>query len=631
MRELEYNLESERKLRGTLDELYSKTKQQMDNQFRIKHTSLLEIVLSKPNIITAIHSLKSNKGSLTPGIDGVTIRDYLLLSEEELVELLQDRIQNFKAQKIKRVFIPKANGGQRPLGIPTIEDRIIQQMIKQVLEPILEAQFFKYSFGFRPARTTYHALERVKVLVHQTGYHWIVEGDIRQFFDKVNHRILIKKLWNMGIRDRRILCIITEFLKADIFKYISKNEIGTPQGGILSPLLANVYLHYFDKWVTKQFEDFTPRNQYSRHDHKIRALKSSNLKPGYLIRYADDWVLVTNNKTNAYKWKNVFRNFLWKELKLELSEEKTKITNIRKRPIEFLGFEYKVALKGVKGKKKKAKKTRYISHVAPSKKKIVSKTKELRAVLTSLGKKLNHNKLSNAQLLLTYNSKVRGLINYYSYATDLSIMDKEGFKLKIKTYNILTKRGGVEKPINECINLADKYPERRQKTLAIATEVGFVGVMPLNLAKMNENLFKQKVQNETPYSPSGRLLIEKRKGTKDFSIRHDEITSLNFLDKIRKNLVTSPRYNFEYFMNRAYAFNRDKGKCRVTGIPLGKHNLHIHHINPNLPLEVVNKLPNLACVDKKIHIAIHNMVDMSNILNNKELKKLERFREKIRA
>lgn len=99
VRELEYNLESERKLRGTLDELYSKTKQQMDNQFRIKHTSLLEIVLSKPNIITAIHSLKSNKGSLTPGIDGVTIRDYLLLSEEELVELLQDRIQNFKAQK----------------------------------------------------------------------------------------------------------------------------------------------------------------------------------------------------------------------------------------------------------------------------------------------------------------------------------------------------------------------------------------------------------------------------------------------------------------------------------------------------------------------------------------------------
>jgi RNA-directed DNA polymerase len=307
VRELEYTLKTETELRETLDKLYSKTREQMGNNQKIKHTSLLETMMSKPNIITAIHSLKSNKGSMTPGVDGKTIRDYLILSEEELIELIHDRIGNFKAHTIRRVFIPKSNGGQRPLGIPTIEDRIIQQMMKQVLEPILEAQFFKYSFGFRPERTTYHAMERIKVLVHITGYHWIVEGDIRQFFDKVNHRILIKKLWNMGIKDRRILCLITELLKAGIFKYIATNDIGTPQGGILSPLLANVYLHYFDKWVAKQFEEFNPRHEYSRHDHKIRALKSSNLKPGYLIRYADDWVLVTNNKTNAYKWKTVIK------------------------------------------------------------------------------------------------------------------------------------------------------------------------------------------------------------------------------------------------------------------------------------------------------------------------------------
>ncbi|RBP87849.1 group II intron reverse transcriptase/maturase [Cytobacillus firmus] len=631
VRKLEYTLESESELRGTLDKLYSRTRELMENNIKVKHTSLLEIMMSKPNIVTAIHSLKSNRGSMTPGVDGKTIRDYLKLSEEKLIELIHNRIKNFKAHIIKRVFIPKANGGQRPLGIPTLEDRIIQQMMKQVLEPILEAQFFKYSFGFRPERTTYHALERIKVLVHRTGYHWIVEGDIRQFFDKVNHRILIKKLWNMGIRDRRILCLITEFLKAGIFKNIVRNDIGTPQGGILSPLLANVYLHYFDKWVAKQFEEFTTKHKYSKHDHKLRALKSSKLKPGYLIRYADDWVLVTNNKSNAHKWKTVIKNFLQKELKLELSEEKTKITNIRTSPIEFLGFKYKVVLKGIKGKRKKDKKTRYISHVTPSDKKIKSKVKELRAELTSLSKKLNHDKLSNAQLILAYNSKVRGLVNYYSYATDTSIMDKEGYKLRIKTYNILAKRGGVLQSTNKCVNLAVKYPERTQKTLAIETEVGFVGIMLLNLAKMNENLFKQKVQDETPYSPSGRALIEKRKGTREIGIRHDEITSLSLLEKIRKELVTSPRYNFEYFMNRAYAFNRDKGKCRITGVPLGKHNLHVHHIDPKLPLEEVNKLPNLACVHKEIHKAIHNVVDMSSILNNKELKKLERFRKKIRT
>lgn len=345
VRKLEYTLESESELRCTLDKLHSRTREQLENNIKVKHTSLLEIMMSKPNIVTAIHSLKSNRGSMTPGVDGKTIRDYLKLSEEKLIELIHDRIKNFKAHTIKRVFIPRANGGQRPLGIPTLEDRIIQQMMKQVLEPILEAQFFKYSFGFRPERTTYHALERIKVLVHRTGYHWIVEGDIRQFFDKVNHRILIKKLWNMGIRDRRILCLITEFLKAGIFKNIVRNDIGTPQGGILSPLLANVYLHYFDKWVAKQFEEFTTKHKYSKHDHKLRALKSSKLKPGYLIRYADDWILVTNNKSNAHKWKTVIKNFLQKELKLELSEEKTKITNIRTSPIEFLGFKYKVVLK----------------------------------------------------------------------------------------------------------------------------------------------------------------------------------------------------------------------------------------------------------------------------------------------
>jgi RNA-directed DNA polymerase len=210
-------------------------------------------------------------------------------------------------------------------------------------------------------------------------------------------------------------------------------------------------------------------------------------------------------------------------------------------------------------------------------------------------------------------------------------MDKEGYKLRKKTYHILTGRGGIERPINECINLADKYPERTQKTMAVETDVGFIGIAVLNLAKMNENLYNQKIQNETSFSPSGRLLIEKRKGEKDIRIRRDEITSLTFLQKIRKELVNSPKYNFEYFMNRSYAFNRDKGKCRITGIPLGKHNLHVHHINPTLPLEEINKLPNLACVDKEFHKVIHNETDMSSILNNKALKKLERFREKIRA
>lgn len=234
VRELKYtlNAETEEELRKVLDSLYLKTQEQQDKKIKIKHSGLLEIILSKPNITTAVHTIKSNKGAKTAGVDGKTINDYLKLSEEELIILLNNRIKQFRAQTIKRVYIPKSNGGRRPLGIPTIEDRIIQQMIKQVLEPIMEAQFFKFSFGFRPERTTYHALERIKVLVHQTDYHWVVEGDIKSFFDKVDHRILIKKLWNMGIKDKRVLMIINELLKAGILKITARNDIGTPQGGL---------------------------------------------------------------------------------------------------------------------------------------------------------------------------------------------------------------------------------------------------------------------------------------------------------------------------------------------------------------------------------------------------------------
>lgn len=631
VRELKYtlNAETEEELRKVLDSLYLKTQEQQDKKIKIKHSGLLEIILSKPNITTAVHTIKSNKGAKTAGVDGKTINDYLKLSEEELIILLNNRIKQFRAQTIKRVYIPKSNGGRRPLGIPTIEDRIIQQMIKQVLEPIMEAQFFKFSFGFRPERTTYHALERIKVLVHQTDYHWVVEGDIKSFFDKVDHRILIKKLWNMGIKDKRVLMIINELLKAGILKITARNDIGTPQGGILSPLLANVYLHSFDKWVAKQFEEFDTKHEYSKHDHKIRALKTTNLKRGYLIRYADDWVLVTNTKTNAIRWKTVISNYLRKELKLELSVDKTKITNIRKKPIEFLGFKYKVVKRGIKNRNKNHKKLRFISVTSPREDKIAVKVKELRSEIKTLGKKLNHKKINTARLIINYNSKVRGLINYYSFASENLIMDKEGYKLKKVSYHVLSKRGCESVPINQCINLKDKYPDRTQRTMAIKTEIGYVGMMILNLCSMNEALYIQKVQEETPYSPAGRLLIEKRKEKRDFRIRRDEITSLNLLDKITKNLVSSPRYNFEYFMNRGYAFNRDRGKCRITGAPLDRNNLHVHHINPNLPLYEVNKLTNLACVHKTIHVAIHNNDDLSNILNSKQLKKLSHFREKL--
>lgn len=147
------------------------------------------------------------------------------------------------------------------LGIPTIEDRLIQQCIKQILEPILEAKFYEHSYGFRPERNTGHAIARVQALTKK-GYHFVVDIDIKGFFDNVNNGKLLKQLWTLGIREKRLLSVISRMLKAKI-DGIGIPEKGTPQGGILSPLLANVVLNELDWWIASQWSDFpTHQHQY---------------------------------------------------------------------------------------------------------------------------------------------------------------------------------------------------------------------------------------------------------------------------------------------------------------------------------------------------------------------------------
>ena len=215
-------------------------------------------------------------------------------------------------------------------------------------------------------RDTQMALEHIKDYVHKTGYHWVVEGDISKCFDKVNHGILLKRLYHMGIKDTRVLQIIKTMLKAGIIGECEVNDDGTPQGGVLSPLLANAYLDILDEWVSKQWNNKATKHEYTRHDNKIKSLnKYSNLIPAYLCRYADDFVVVTDSRQHALWWKQHIQEFLRDKMKLELSEEKTLITDVRRQYIRFLGYEYKV----VKGKAKKG----YIPRTIPDRKRLHQK------------------------------------------------------------------------------------------------------------------------------------------------------------------------------------------------------------------------------------------------------------------
>lgn len=199
-----------------------------------KFSRLYDLICSNENILLAYRTLKSNKGSKTPGTNRHTIEYWENKSVDSFLCYIKSRLNNYMPQKVRRVEIPKSNGKMRPLGIPCIEDRLIQQCIKQVLEPICEAKFHPHSYGFRPNRSTQHAIAYVYHKINQDNVYYMVDIDIKSFFDNVNHSKLLKQLWTLGIRDKKLLSIINAMLKAEV-EGIGIPTKGVPQGGILSP------------------------------------------------------------------------------------------------------------------------------------------------------------------------------------------------------------------------------------------------------------------------------------------------------------------------------------------------------------------------------------------------------------
>lgn len=217
-------------------------------------THLVDIILKRENILLAYRNIKTNGGSNTPGTDKKTIRDIGELSPEELVAKMRYIIlgsqHGYRPKPVRRKEIPKPNGTTRPLGIPCIWDRLVQQCIKQVMEPICEAKFSDSSYGFRPNRSVENAIAETHKHLQLSHLHYVVEVDIKGFFDNVNHSKLIRQIWAMGIRDKHLIYLIKQILKAPI-RHPDGSTVypdkGTPQGGIISPLLANIVLNELDK------------------------------------------------------------------------------------------------------------------------------------------------------------------------------------------------------------------------------------------------------------------------------------------------------------------------------------------------------------------------------------------------
>ena len=318
--------------------------------------NLVEIITLDENIKLAYRNIKNNSGSNTAGTDNKTIKDLSKIPVIKLIEIVKKKLQWYEPQSVRRVEIPKANGKARPLGIPTIMDRLIQQCILQVLEPICEAKFHERNNGFRPNRSAEHAIAQSMKFIQRSNMHFVVDIDIKGFFDNVNHGKLIKQMWTLGIRDKKLICIISKMLKSEVAG-IGFPEKGTPQGGIISPLLSNIVLNELDWWIASQWENMKTRYNYKTYPETNGTLNKGNiyaplrktkLKEVFIVRYADDFKLFCRNKQDADKIFVATKKWLKDRLGLDISPEKSKVINLKRQYSVFLGFKLKVHKKGKK-------------------------------------------------------------------------------------------------------------------------------------------------------------------------------------------------------------------------------------------------------------------------------------------
>jgi group II intron reverse transcriptase/maturase len=327
--------------------------------------------------LTAYNKIYANEGNMTKGSDSKTIDGMSLERIEKLIEKLKN--ESYQPMPSRRTYIPKKGGKMRPLGIPTFDDKLIQEVLRMILEAVYEGSFENISHGFRPNKSCHTALLQVQGKF--TGTKWFIEGDIKGFFDNIDHNVIIKLL-EKRINDNRFLRLIRKFLKAGYLENwtFHKTYSGTPQGGIISPILANIYLHELDCFMKEYTEKFNQGKKRQRtyeyrkiesticnlrkklketqneteRKNLIKAIRElekershtpttdpmdENYKRIQYVRYADDFLIgVIGSKADCEKIKEDIRNFLFENLKLELSTEKTLITHAQS-PAKFLGYD----------------------------------------------------------------------------------------------------------------------------------------------------------------------------------------------------------------------------------------------------------------------------------------------------
>ena len=435
-----------------------------------KYERLYRYLFSEEMFAVAYQRIYAKQGNMTPGTDGKTIDEMSLERIERLIVSLKD--ESYQPHPARRVYIPKKNGKKRPLGIPSFEDKLVQEVVRLLLEAIYEGHFEGTSHGFRPHRSCHTALGMIQKSF--AGAKWFIEGDIKGFFDNIDHNVLISIL-RERISDERFLRLIRKFLNAgyvEDWKY-NKTYSGTPQGGIISPILANIYLDKFDKYIKEYAAKFRKgdrrsinpeywrlNNKKNRLKQKLQKTSDEQMRKSYLyeiaqlskqmlstphkdamdadfrrlqyVRYADDFLIsVIGSKSECETIKADITQFMREQLKLELSDEKTLITHAQDKA-KFLGYEIFIRKSdAVKRNRDGVLKRDFNGAVVLTLNSAVIQKKltEYNAleVRNIDGKDIWWSKprrymtpMKPEDILAQYNAEIRGLYNYYSLAANVS-------------------------------------------------------------------------------------------------------------------------------------------------------------------------------------------------------------------
>lgn len=469
-------------MRNPQNVLNNLTKHSKDKNYQFKR--LYRLLYNKEMYLVAYRTIYANPGHMTPGVDGLTIDGMSISRIDQLIDSLKD--ESYQPRPSRRTYIPKKNGKRRPLGIPSFDDKLLQQVIKMILESIYEGQFEASSHGFRPNKSCHTALNQIQKTY--TGTKWFIEGDIKSFFDNINHEVMIQIL-RERITDERFLRLIRKFLNAgyvEDWKFY-KTYSGTPQGGIISPILANIYLDKFDKYMTDYVKNFcegkyrkrTPEyrqneialgkarralecssteNQRQDAIQRIRQLEKervsiphsdpmdSGFKRLTYTRYADDFICgVIGSKEDARRIKADIKDYLDTVLKLELSEEKTLITNARDKA-RFLGYHLYIRQSNLAKRDSAGRLVRnYTGRLV-----LEVSIETIRDRLLSYGAmKMTYHRghevwkpiaryfmkdCDDLEILERYNAEIRGFYNYYCIANNSSILHRFKYIMEYSMY-----------------------------------------------------------------------------------------------------------------------------------------------------------------------------------------------------